>query len=62
MGFLRYLLRVQQMRPDQPGIRLMTTHRSKELEFRAVAIVGLTQGVFPHYRALNDEKAIEAKR
>ena len=61
-GFLRYLLRVQQTRPDQPGIRLMTTHRSKGLEFRAVAVVGLTQGAFPDYRALRDELEIEAER
>ena len=62
VGFLRYLLRVQQTRLDQPGIRLMTTHRSKGLEFRAVAVVGLTQGAFPDYRALNDEQAIEDER
>ena len=61
-GFLRYLLRVQQTRPDQPGIRLITTHRAKGLEFRAVAVVGLNQGVFPDYRALNDEEAIEGER
>ena len=61
-GFLRYLLRVQQTRPDEPGIRLTTTHRSKGLEFRAVAIVGLTQGAFPDYRSLNNQEAIEAER
>ena len=61
-GFLRYLLRVQQTRPDQPGIRLMTTHRSKGLEFRAVAVVGLTQGAFPDYRSLSDQQALEAER
>ena len=61
-GFLRYLVRVQQTRPDQPGIRLMTTHRSKGLEFRAIAVVGLTQGAFPDYRALSDQQAIEAER
>ena len=61
-GFLRYLLRVQQTRPDQPGIRLTTTHRSKGLEFRAVAVVGLTQGAFPDYRSLRDKEAIEAER
>ena len=60
--FLRYLLRVQQTRPDQPGIRLMTTHRSKGLEFRAVAVVGLTQGAFPDYRSLSDQQSIEAER
>ena len=61
-GFLRYLLRVQQTRPDQPGIRLMTTHRSKGLEFRAIAVVGLTQGAFPDYRELGEQQAIEAER
>ena len=61
-GFLRYLLRVQQTRPDEPGIRLTTTHRSKGLEFRAVAVVGLTQGAFPDYRSLSDQEAIEAER
>ena len=61
-GFLRYLLRVQQTRPDQPGIRLTTPHRSKGLEFHAVAVVGLTQGAFPDYRSLRDKEAIEAER
>ena len=61
-GFLRYLLRVQQTRPDEPGVRLITTHRSKGLEFRAVAVVGLTQGAFPDYRALGDEQEIDAER
>ena len=61
-GFLRYLLRVQQTRPDEPGIRLTTTHRSKGLEFRAVAVVGLTQGTFPDYRSLSDQEAIDAER
>ena len=61
-GVLRYLLRVQQTRPDEPGIRLTTTHRSKGPEFRAVAVVGLTQGAFPDYRSLSDQEAIEAER
>ena len=62
VGFLRHLLRVQQARPDQPGIRLMTAHRSKGLEFRAVAIVGVTQGVFPDYRSLNNQQTLEGER
>ena len=40
----------------------MTTHRAKGLEFRAVAVVGLTQGAFPDYRALSDEQEIEVER
>ena len=61
-GLLRYLLRVQQTRSDQPGIRLLTTHRSKGLEFRAVAVVGLTQGSFPHYRSLGSKDELESER
>ena len=40
----------------------MTTHRSKGLEFRAVAVVGLTQGAFPDYRSLSDQQALETER
>ncbi|MXZ40858.1 MAG: ATP-dependent helicase [Caldilineaceae bacterium SB0666_bin_21] len=61
-GLLRYLLRVQQTRLDQPGVRLLTTHRSKGLEFRAVAVVGLTQGSFPHYRSLGNKEELESER
>ena len=61
-GLLRFLLRVQQTRPDQPGIRLMTTHRAKGLEFRAVAVVGLNQGSFPDYRSLDNDEDLESER
>ncbi|MCY4618406.1 MAG: ATP-dependent helicase [Chloroflexi bacterium] len=61
-GLLRFLLRVQQTRSDQPGIRLMTTHRAKGLEFRAVAVVGLTQGSFPDYRSLDNQEDLESER
>lgn len=62
LGLLRFLLRVQQTRPDQPGVRLLTTHRSKGLEFRAVALVGLTQGSFPDYRSLDSDEALDSER
>ena len=61
-GLLQFLLRVQQTRSDQPGIRLLTTHRSKGLEFRAVAVVDLMQGSFPHYRSLGSQEELESER
>lgn len=61
-GFLRYLYRVQRTRPDDPGIRLLTTHKAKGLEFRAVAVIGLTQGGFPDYRSMEEVKALDEER
>ena len=46
--------------PRQEGIALLTVHSSKGLEFDVVAIVGMTDGAFPDYRAkgpaLEEEK------
>lgn len=60
--FLRFIFQVQQTRPADPGVRLLTTHRSKGLEFRAVAVVGLTQGGFPDYRSLDSDSSLDEER
>lgn len=39
-------------RPDDEAVRLMTVHQAKGLEFRCVFVVGLSEGVFPSYRAM----------
>ncbi len=45
------------------GIALMTLHAAKGLEFDAVAIGGLEEGVLPHFNAKNDgEDGIEEER
>lgn len=38
----------------ESGLTLSTVHMSKGLEFDVVFIMGLNEGVFPDYRALND--------
>lgn len=51
-GLMNYIFRAQRTSPTDRGVRLLTAHRAKGLEFRAVAVVGLNQGTFPHYRSL----------
>ncbi len=41
---------------NSSGIRLMTVHASKGLEFKVVFITGLEQDLFPHRPMGNDEK------
>jgi DNA helicase-2/ATP-dependent DNA helicase PcrA len=43
-------------------VSLMTLHASKGLEFPIVFLVGLEQGLFPNYRAMNDPAAMEEER
>ncbi len=43
-------------------VSLMTVHNSKGLEFKNVFIVGLGEGIFPHYRSLDTHDGIEEER
>ena len=45
-------------------VSLMTVHSVKGLEFDYVFIVGMEEGIFPHYNAINDgsNSAIEEER
>lgn len=43
-------------------VKLLTIHASKGLEFHAVFVVGMEDGVFPHRRAASDPKEMEEER
>jgi DNA helicase-2/ATP-dependent DNA helicase PcrA len=40
----------------------MTLHNAKGLEFPVVFIIGLEDGVFPHYRSMGDQSELEEER
>jgi DNA helicase-2/ATP-dependent DNA helicase PcrA len=47
---------------DADAVTMITLHAAKGLEFPVVFIAGLEEGVFPHSRALDDEKELEEER
>ncbi|MGQ9845861.1 MAG: 3'-5' exonuclease, partial [Caldisericia bacterium] len=46
----------------QDKVTLMTVHSAKGLEFDTVFIVGLEEGLFPHYKSLMSNQDIEEER
>jgi DNA helicase-2/ATP-dependent DNA helicase PcrA len=46
----------------QDAIQLMTVHSAKGLEFDAVFITGLEEGLFPHENSLSDVAGLEEER
>ena len=47
---------------SEDSVTLITLHQSKGLEFRAVFIVGLEEGLLPHSRSMDSEKQLEEER
>jgi DNA helicase-2/ATP-dependent DNA helicase PcrA len=47
---------------DDSRVALMTLHTAKGLEFPAVFLVGMEEGVFPHLRALGEPDELEEER
>ncbi len=51
-----------QAQAGQDAIQLMTVHASKGLEFDAVFITGLEEGLFPHENSMSDHEGLEEER
>jgi len=51
-----------QAQAGQDAVQLMTVHSAKGLEFDAVFITGLEEGLFPHENSLSDGDGLEEER
>ncbi len=51
-----------QAQAGQDAVQLMTVHSAKGLEFDAVFITGLEEGLFPHENSLSDHDGLEEER
>ncbi len=50
-----------ELRDERGVVTLMTLHNAKGLEFRAVFMIGMEEGIFPHSRSI-EEQGIEEER
>ena len=50
------------LREQQSLVTLMTLHNAKGLEFRAVFMIGMEEGVFPHSRSIEQNELEEERR
>jgi DNA helicase-2/ATP-dependent DNA helicase PcrA len=64
-GFLETVALVadsDELDSDGTRVSLMTLHTAKGLEYPAVFVVGLEEGIFPHFRSLSEPTELEEER
>lgn len=52
----------EKLRKGEEGVRLMTLHQAKGLEFPVVFVVGVEEGILPHSRSVDDYFQLEEER
>ncbi len=53
---------IDNVEDTEDSVTLMTLHSAKGLEFPVVFLVGMEEGIFPGFRAMEEEKEIEEER
>jgi len=53
---------IEDYKNDPNRVSLMTIHQVKGLEYKHVFVIGLEEGIFPHFSSLNDEAELEEER
>jgi len=52
----------EKLNKNKEGVKLMTLHQAKGLEFAIVFIVGVEEGILPHSRSVEDNFQLEEER
>ncbi|MCI8481569.1 MAG: UvrD-helicase domain-containing protein, partial [Clostridia bacterium] len=53
---------IDNLEENQNSVTLMTLHSAKGLEFPAVFLVGMEEGIFPGYKSIGEPKELEEER
>ena len=53
---------IDNLEEEQDTVTLMTLHSAKGLEFPAVFLVGMEEGIFPGYKSIGEPKELEEER
>ncbi|NLN18405.1 MAG: UvrD-helicase domain-containing protein [Firmicutes bacterium] len=62
LDYIALLTDIDTLRDEADQVTLMTVHAAKGLEYPVVFITGMEEGIFPHYRALDDGALEEERR